>query len=232
MSFSGTGAAFGGIDRLLCAECCGAVPWIAEIMCPVCGRYEECPDCKRRQEGERIVNRSAVRYDALMKEWLARYKYRGDERLEPLFSHMIGYAFGLLADELARTGTGERPTVVSYVPLSERRLGERGFNQAERMAVRLSREKRLPLVSLLERTRHTEKQSYKSRRERLESLDRAFAVHSGGLRRMRDMSAGGSVNIVIVDDVYTTGSTLNRCANEIKSALGGGVVVYGLTWAR
>jgi competence protein ComFC len=225
-------AAFGRMERLLCAECLETVPWITEIRCAVCGRYEDCPDCIRRKSGEGVVNRSAVRYDPFMKEWLARYKYRGSERLEPLFCDMIGYAYGTLLEEIAHVGNGNRLTAVSYIPLSGKRLSERGFNQAEKMAAGLCREHRLPLLSLLVRTRHTEKQSYKSRRERLESLDQAFAVDPGGAERLLEMAAGGGINVILVDDVYTTGSTLNQCAEVLGADLGSSATVYGLTWAR
>lgn len=218
-----------GIEKLLCIKCSESIPWITDIKCRVCGRYEDCPDCVRRSG---IINRSAVQYNPLMKEWLARYKYRGSEKLEPVFFEMMGYAYRLLLEELKQRGVNSRQTVITYVPLSEKRLGERGFNQAERMAARLCNDKSLPLFPLLERTRHTEKQSYKSRKERIESLEGAFAVTTDGLLRLRKMTARRSVNVVLVDDVYTTGSTLNRCAAEIKNAGGDAVSVFGITWFR
>ncbi|WP_274362501.1 ComF family protein [Paenibacillus thermotolerans] len=179
------------------------------------------------------MNRSAVRYDPLMKDWLALYKYRGAEKLEPLFAAMGSYAYRQLREELALDSSSAQ-TVISYIPLSERRLGERGFNQAERTAAAISAEHGLPLLSLLVRTRHTEKQSYKTRRERLESLEGAFAVAPEGLMRLKDYLVQGPVNIILADDVYTTGSTLHRCAAELLSSYGAGqrVKVYGITWFR
>jgi competence protein ComFC len=222
------------LHHLLCSDCCSRIPWITDIRCKVCGRYETCPDCKRRKGGGGVINRSAVRYDPFMKELLARYKYRGAERLEPIFAQMIGYAYELLADELTVCANPASPgiTVVSYVPLSRRRLEERGFNQAERLAVWLSRERRLPVLPLLERTRHTEKMSYKSRKERLESLDQAFGVPFASISALEDAAAGKQAKVLLVDDVYTTGSTLNKCAEEIVESCGKGVTVFGLTWAR
>lgn len=184
-----------------------------------------------------MVNRSAVRYDPFMKELLARYKYRGSERLAPLFGEMIGNAYRLLRSELAAERRELLPTIVTYIPLSGRRLQERGFNQAARMAEVIARSERLALLPLLVRTRHTEKQSYKSRRERLDSLLGAFDTDEDGLRLMESRFAGGPCNIVIVDDVYTTGSTLYQGGEVLTDALREsgrfrGLRVYGMTWAR
>lgn len=231
----------GGSDELLgdclCRRCRRAVPWIAKAACHSCGRYEACPDCVRRPEAERIMNRGAVRYDPFMKELLARYKYRGSERLAPLFGSMIAQAYRLLQLELALERRDRLPTVISYIPLSERRLQERGFNQAERLAKAVAASRRLELFPLLVRSRHTEKQSYKSRGERLDSLHGAFMPDAAGFRWLERRYAGGPCNIVLVDDVYTTGSTLHHAAEVVHAAVRRqgsfhGVRVYGVTWAR
>jgi len=211
---------------VLCARCNAEVPWIDEIVCLTCGRAEECPDCVRRKSSYIAANRAAVKYTPFMKELLARYKYRGSERLAPLFQEMAAYAYGLLPSPAVRT-------VLTFVPLSERRLEERGFNQAEVMARGVAGYYRLPVLPLLDRTRHTEKQSYKSRRERLESLDRAFALRDDGAASLREMLRTGPVRLVIVDDVYTTGSTMQQCGGVIWRGIGSSsLTIYGLTWAR
>jgi predicted amidophosphoribosyltransferase len=169
-----------------------------------------------------------------MKEWLARYKYRGSEKLAPLFGEMAGFAYERLR-ELWEPEPDAR-TILTFVPLSERRLEERGFNQAEIMARAVGRRYRVPVVPLLARTRHTEKQSYKSRRERLESLERAFAPREDGACELRRLLAAGPLRVVVADDVYTTGSTMQRCGETIRSAAcdagPNDLRVYGLTWAR
>jgi len=217
----------------VCGACASGVPWIEDIQCLVCGRGEPCPDCVRREVSYIAASRSAVRYTPFMKEWLARYKYRGSEKLAPLFGDMAGFAYERLQELWAQET--ECRTVLTYVPLSERRLEERGFNQAEVMARAVGRRYRAPVVPLLARTRHTEKQSYKSRRERLESLERAFAPREDGAAWLRSLLAEGPLRVVVVDDVYTTGSTMQHCGETIAAAAGGGperLRVYGLTWAR
>ncbi|UJF33233.1 ComF family protein [Paenibacillus hexagrammi] len=133
------------------------------------------------------MSRSAVRYDEGMKEMLARYKYRGDERLRGVFGSMLVYPYRLLNAETKKLETDRRKTnkVITFVPVSERRLLERGFNQAEQMAVELGRQVGLPVMPLLRRSKHTDKQSFKSRSERIEDLQHVFEAEPDAMERLR-----------------------------------------------
>lgn len=225
----------GGPDPgpFLCRRCREDVPWIrpGEIRCAVCGRPEDCPDCPRRNAAAFVCNRSAVRYAGAMKNWLSRLKYRGDERLSALFAWMLAGALERLLEE---RGLGRRDIAcLACVPLSDERLAERGFNQTELIARRLSARARIPFVPLLARTRHTGKMSRKTRAERLRHLEGAFVCPAGpdrlpGFRRLRP---GRPLRIVLLDDVYTTGTTLEECARAIRGRFPE-AEVYGLTWAR
>jgi len=213
----------------LCPDCLAAIPWITRVYCPVCGRYEDCGDCDRRGGTFFVRNRSSVRYDETMKEWLALFKYRGQERLLPVFAGMLRHAYRMhLRDLQKEFGSRSGFHALAYVPVSEQRKLERGFNQSELLARRLGQTSGLPVLNLLRRVKHTEKQSFKSRKERLEDMRHAFAVHEEGLRAIR--REGRPYRLLLVDDVYTTGSTLNECARVLK--LHAPVEVYGLTWAR
>jgi ComF family protein len=209
-----------------CRRCGERVPWITDVACDVCGRPEACPDCPRRAVTFFVKNRSAVRYSPDMKAFLARYKFRGDERLRDVFVDMLVRAYrGLMAE---RDMAGTRFDCVAFVPVAPERLMERGFNQAEQMAAGLGKAIRIPVVPLVTRVRHTEKQSKRSRIERLEALSEAFACDAAALRQFK--SVGSPLRVLLVDDVYTTGSTLNQCAKAICAGLP--ARVYGLTWAR
>ncbi|WNQ11595.1 ComF family protein [Paenibacillus aurantius] len=212
----------------LCRGCFGQIPWITDIRCPMCGRYEECHDCKRREEAFFRCSRSAVRYNELMKEWLALYKYRGQEKLLPVFGGMLYHGYS----KLLQSGewNGEAPDLITFTPVNEQRLLERGFNQAEQLARHLGREVKRPVVPLLRRVRYTGKQSFKTRAERLADLAGAFSLEEEAVRRLRAGHHGSPLRIVLVDDIYTTGSTLNQCSAVICSALP--AEVYGLAWAR
>ncbi|MGO4499144.1 ComF family protein [Paenibacillus sp. 2RAB27] len=214
----------------LCHTCYTRIPWIRKVICLSCGRGEYCPDCRRKPHTYFAKSRSAVRYDETMKELLARYKYRGDERLKAVFGHMLVHAFQQLQLDRVPASAERVREVITYVPVSEQRMQERGFNQAEQMARELGRRVGLPVVRLLNRSKHTAKQSFKKRSERIDDLAHVFKFDVTELREI--MGNGNAVIIYIVDDVYTTGSTMNQCAMVIKEKMSIPVEICGLTWAR
>lgn len=231
-----------GVFRL-CKGCYEQVPWIRNVECAVCGRAERCYDCRRRTETYFVANRSAVRYDQVMKSVLAKYKYRGDERLNSLFTEMLAVAYQRFQGEPEQGG---KPfDCLTYIPLSHERLIERGFNQAEQFARGIGRKFNVPVLPLLCRMRHTDKQSYKTRGQRLEDLHNVFAADEDGMKEINKLIGvrkksflthltpylqPNAFKIVIIDDVFTTGSTLNQCAKILTTELD--AKVYGLTWAR
>lgn len=240
-------------QQALCGRCWEAIPWVEEHRCLVCGRSEACEDCSRRKQASFLMNRSAVRYDASMKQWLARYKYRGDERLGQLLAGMLCPAYEQLVAELASEAGGKRSRrlnwdVVTYVPVSRERAQERGFNQSEQFASAIAERYRLPFFPLLARLRDTGKQSFKSRAQRLQSLEGMFASLPDGIDRLAAQHTGKAaalqehqskpqrrVNILLVDDVYTTGATVEWCSRTLAAACeqqGFQANIVALTWAR
>ncbi|MFD0673642.1 ComF family protein [Cohnella sp. GCM10027633] len=218
----------------LCGACREAMPWIVYPHCRVCGRGETCGDCARRTVRHYEACRCAVRYDDAMKDWLALYKYRGQERLGAVLAAMAAFALERLEDSLLADAPAD-PTpltsahpifqAITSVPLSRERLAERGFNQAERIARHLSEWYRIPYRPLLRRVRHTEKQSLKSRRSRVTDMRGIFALED------TNAIAPPAGNILLLDDVYTTGSTMNECSRVLREASSLSTV-YGITWAR
>jgi ComF family protein len=110
---------------------------------------------------------------------------------------------------------------VCAVPLSGRKRAWRGFNQAELLAKRLAAQFSAQYVDLLKRNKHTKTQVGLSRVDRLENLHNIFSSKSTNLTYKR---------VLIVDDVMTTGSTLEQCAKVLKA--NGVEQVYGLVFAR
>ncbi|WP_135552046.1 ComF family protein [Paenibacillus cymbidii] len=187
----------------LCPACAPAIPWIAAVRCATCGRGESCPDCGRRERTHFVQSRSAVRYDEAMRHLLARYKYRGDEALLALFARMLRKPYEAHISSPQLQGGFD---CITYVPLNAGRLEERGFNQAEQMASALGSGVGVPVLPLLLRVRHTDKQSFKSRRERLADLSGAFAVDGGGMAELAATLADNRrrrIRVAVVDDVYT-----------------------------
>jgi len=114
-------------------------------------------------------------------------------------------------------------TAVVPVPLSREQRRRRGFNQSERLAVELARRLALPVCTLmLQRVRDTRPQVRLSASERARNVRGAF--QAAGRDQVADQV------VLLVDDVLTTGATLNECARVLKRA--GAADVYGITMAR
>ncbi|QJC53782.1 ComF family protein [Paenibacillus albicereus] len=237
----------------VCGRCRGMIPWISRIQCHVCGRPDPCGDCCRRTSSGFIRSRSAVRYTLEMRQLLARYKYRGEEALQPWLAEMLLPAYHALAEELrladrlpgrvsdrlGRDGRSEAQPfdLVTSVPISRQRLEERGFNQAERLAASLAVRAGVTSRPLLERKEERGKMSAKTRRERLLAAEGLFgaAPEAAGILRLlaaRDPERRRPLRLLIVDDIYTTGSTMDHCALALQRCSHVPVDLYGLTWAR
>ncbi|MWC30924.1 ComF family protein [Paenibacillus sp. MMS18-CY102] len=202
-----------------------------------------------------------MRYDERVREWLALFKYRGDERLATPLAALLTYAFRRLDLELnSRTLSARKWDAVIPVPVSEERLLDRGFNQAELLARELCGQMKLPYAELFIRTRDSEKKSLQSRLARLQSVEGLFAIDPTALERFFPISSNGAtaipapegpvsshsyphhastglLRLLIVDDIYTTGSTVNACAQVLHEALRQyaphvQIHVYAITVAR
>lgn len=186
--------------------------------CETCGRLLEeaapsvCADCLRWQEDEQwgralVKNRSVYLYNDWMKDVVALWKFRGDYVIVEAFRRPFVQAF--------RRHFG-RDWCIVPIPLSPERLHERGFNQAEALA-RLLPSPYFPWLS----RKHSEKQSKKSRRERLETDNPFFLADHPPLDGKR---------IVLIDDIYTTGITVRHAARILLEA--GAAEVGALTLVR
>ncbi|MFA7662335.1 MAG: ComF family protein [Patescibacteria group bacterium] len=114
-------------------------------------------------------------------------------------------------------------TILIPVPLHQKRFNERGFNQAELLAKELSLHFDLLLqTKIISRTKNTEHQARLNRTERLQNLDQCFRCLNPDLVKNK--------NIILIDDVLTTGSTLNNIAEILKKS--GAKEIWGLVVAH
>lgn len=206
---------------LLCGKCLQPFERITGECCRLCSRPLAaldasfivdgvCRDCVRWEKeslykGVLSGNVSLYTYNEAMKAFIARFKYRGD--------YLLAKAF---AEEVRQAARKIPHDMVVPVPLSEERLHERGFNQAEALA----REAGMKPVNVLERS-HAEKQSKKSREERLRGAQ---------VFRLKENSSVHRKTILLTDDIYTTGATVRHTAYVLKQA--GAAGVTSLTLAR
>lgn len=129
------------------------------------------------------------------------------------FGAQLAYAtlFGEMLHSAIRQRRIEPPQLLVAVPLGPKRLAERGFNQAVEIAKPLARALKIPLDKhLLLRTRDTAAQALLPPEQRHNNLRGAFTVSSQSMERLRGSHIG------VVDDVMTTGETLNELASTLK----------------
>jgi ComF family protein len=210
-------------ERILCPSCVSALAACRAPYCPSCGRFFDgdgaphpCAACLRKAP-PLSAHRSAARYDGAVKDALLLFKYRG---LRPLGRPLAAFLH-------AAVEGGDPPwrgaDVFVPVPLHRRRRRERGFNQAEVLAIELSRLTGVPVVSkALRKTVNLRPQTSLRSEERRANI-------RGAYRAVRPDAVRGKI-VVLVDDVYTTGSTLGECARVLKRA--GAADVRGVTIAR
>ncbi|MCM3288576.1 hypothetical protein M3661_00330 [Paenibacillus sp. MER 180] len=247
---------------LVCYKCVNLIPWIRELGCAYCGRAIRCPDCQRhplRNDGLR-ANRSVVRYDEQMKQWLSQYKFKGDRVYELLMVRMMQLAYEpllstvwerrpiIIGGGIPSLFQGQQeailPDLITYVPSTRERIQVRGFNQAEQFARALGREWGRQVVELLTRAQDAEKQSKQSRIGRECSMSNAFELHQWAGRNLQEVwsalkaregSPVAELRLLLIDDVYTTGSTLRACSRKLSSLcrdLDCPVSIVSYTWAR
>jgi ComF family protein len=204
----------------VCRACWGAVVPITPPVCEACGdplpswrrisvESGRCPRCRRR--GPRIARARAIGpYDGALRAIVHAFKYDGRRSLA-----------GPLAALLERHGRDVMvgADLVVPVPLHRSRTRARGFNQAEEIARHLP----LPMSLALRRVRATPSQTDLPAAKRHANVRGAFAVS-------RRAGVGGAV-VVLIDDVSTTGATLDACARALVEG-GGAREVRALTAAR
>ena len=153
-------------------------------------------------------------YEDIVKRCICLFKYEGKTRL----SNVLG---SVMVEYAARNLNLNSIDMIVPVPLHPVKMRERQFNQSELIAGHLAKrfDKRLE-KDWLKRVRYTSSQTGLSREQRLRNLKGAFLVRSG--------SDFADKNILLVDDVMTTGATLHECAKTIKSAGAKQVLAYTL----
>lgn len=218
----------------LCDGCVTKFGWIGEDTCEVCGkplsemnkRRGLCYDCLRRGH---IFDKgyTCSQYGLYERALVMDLKYRGKS--------YIARALGrIMADRIEAECGEDMPgwDIVTWVPVHRKRLAERGYDQAELMAgffVKSLAELKggagaggIPqLAGVLERAQQTAPMKDLSVAERMENVKGAFSV------RRRARVEGKS--ILVIDDIYTTGATLDACAGALKE--GGAARVEVMTFA-
>lgn len=190
---AGCHAQFFGRQQHRCAQC--AIP-LPDANAAVCG------DCLS-QPPAFDATITAADYGAPVDQLVLGLKFGSQLAHAPLFARMLRDA--------ALQSPLESPQVMTAVPLGAQRLAERGFNQALEIAKPLARLLNIDLdYSLVTRVRDTRAQALLHTDERQRNVRRAFVVPAAAIERVRGRHVG------VVDDVLTTGETLNELAATLK----------------
>lgn len=196
-----------------CDACRPHLKKITGPICESCGRPQTtnklCPDCVKRPHALRVYNRALYYYDAPMQKLLATCKYRHHYHALAPLKQTVNQSF------LTYYKSVKHITLIP-IPVSNERMEERLFNQAAVIAHMINR----PVFHGLKRV-HQEKQAKKNRKERLNTANPFYLAPHITLPK-------GPV--VLIDDVYTTGTTIHHAANVLhKAGIG---AIYSFTLAR
>lgn len=179
-------------DIEICDKCFTKVPFVSRI------NYEV--DYKRYYD--KLI--CLCRYTGIVKECLIKFKFYEKASCYRTFARLI---CGKLKEE---SGWDKHDMIMS-VPLHPRKQRIRGYNQSQLITKVVSKETGIPESSrLLERTRETESQSLLSKDRRHSNVKGAFNV--------KEPESVKGKSVILVDDIFTTGFTINECAKVLKGA--------------
>jgi ComF family protein len=210
-------------NRFLCPDCEHNLEFIGEDFCKRCGAelgegyllYTSCPYCK----GHRLNFKRMIclgRYGKNFRELILQLKfYRA--------SYLVKYLGKLLAEKLSKEDFIPQLDFVTPVPMKKWKIFLRGYNQAELLAKELTSRLRIKYKgAILKKIKQIPPQSLLSDWERRQNVRGAFGLKS--------QSSVKDKKILLVDDVYTTGSTINECAKTLLE--GGAREIYVAVLAR
>jgi ComF family protein len=205
---------------ILCPACLAAIRPLLPPYCAHCntpleasGSCRYCSHRLLRLSGLRVVSR----YEGILRASIHALKYAGNRRVAAPLGSLLAQAYSIY---------GLRADIMIPVPLHYERLQQRGYNQACLLAQACSRQLGIPVNStLIVRTRSTTSQVHLDMKERHSNVAGAFCCQPGAAT---ETVRGRS--ILLIDDVCTTGATLEACAVPLFAA--GAQAVWGLVLAR
>ncbi len=210
-------------EKIVCSQCWERIILPPRGRCARCGRFYEqekaehlCLDCQQHPPYFNL-HRSAFPYEGVLREIILLFKFRGYSYLaKPL----AGMAIRRLKEEAS---LWEGLELLLPIPLHPRRTKQRGYNQAQLLAKIIGRELSLEDDSrVLQKVVNVPPQSSLAEKARRENVRNSFKVRSPD--KVKDKVIG------LVDDIYTTGATLNECSRMLSQA--GAKEVRALTIAR
>lgn len=189
----------------VCAECEKKIEYIKEPVCKICGRpvfspqQEKCFDCETKKHFF-IQGKALFVYKGIVRESIYRFKYAGRREYGDYYGKEISRYY----EKWIRDKTID---AIIPIPLHKSRKRQRGFNQAEELAHVIGRQFNIPVrINILKRVKKTRPQKELNNIERKNNLKKAFKIHRNEVQL---------THILLVDDIYTTGNTIDEAAKEL-----------------
>lgn len=196
------------VGEEICLECRKKVKYTGNQTCMRCGkpveskRVEYCYDCSKKQHNFQ-QGKSIFVYAGGMKESMYRFKYQNKREYADFYAAEAVRLYGKWLQE-------RQIDVIVPIPMYAAKKRLRGYNQAEVFAEALGRESGVPVrKNLAERTRNTIPQKKLNDIDRKKNLKGAFKISQDIVKYKK---------VLLVDDIYTTGSTIDAVASELKAA--------------
>lgn len=196
------------VGKKICPDCKKRVKYVGDQTCMRCGKpvetswTEYCYDCSRKRH-EFDQGKSVFLYSDGMKESMYRFKYQNKREYADFYAEEAVSLYWRWIEE-------HRPEVILPIPMYEAKKKLRGYNQAEVFARALGREMDIPVEShFVKRIRNTVPQKKLNDIDRKKNLKGAFKIRPNIVKYKK---------VLLVDDIYTTGSTIDAVANELKMA--------------
>ena len=195
-------------DELICKRCNKKLKYIVEPKCKKCGRglddvrKEYCGDCGR---GLHVYDSgiAAFVYDDMVSHSIYRFKYHNRRTYAEFYGAAIAYKY---REQIRRWDAD----VIIPVPIYKKKLKKRGFNQAALIGRELGKKLCIPVdEKYLSRVVNTKPQKEMSGLDRKKNVEKAFKIVENVVKYKK---------IILVDDIYTTGSTIDACARVLLAA--------------
>lgn len=197
----------------ICPHCRKSIRAVREPVCKKCGkpiggfREEFCGDCVRKSHGF-TQGKAVWVYEKKVKESIYRFKYQNRRDYGRAYAKEMAERYGGWIKN-------NRIQAILPIPLYHRKKKQRGFNQAEVVAAELGEILGIPVErDLLVRVRNTRPQKELSESERKNNLKKSFKTVKSVVQLK---------HILIVDDIYTTGSTMDAASSVLKEAGAGDI---------
>lgn len=234
-----------------CLKCKYTMPYIHRVKCESCSAYKTCyDDCKQLSALKQ--NFSSIAYTDEVKEWLRQYKFEGNKNIGQALTPLLTLPIARFRKKINKHGPSKLKylrgsglfsygandiccNIVTSVPISRQRLITRGFNQATYFAKEVSRQLRAPYLTLMQRVNGFEHLSHLSKMEREQIVKTLYQCDKHKISKLNTwlaMQKKEEVNIIIVDDIYTTGHTVRACADVIERHINVPCHIYSITLAR